>query len=106
MRNEGDPKRTRTATSARTATVRERITRPSAVSDATTARVLLVEDEAVIARDIESRLRSSGFAVAAVVDTGEEAVAAAGKLSPDLVLMDIRLKGRLDGIEAAGAIRT
>src|SRR5262249_36577983 len=49
---------------------------------------------------------SSGYAVVAVVDTGEEALAAAGKLSPDLVLMDIRLKGRLDGIEAAGAIRT
>src|SRR5437660_2646136 len=68
-------------------------------------RVLVVEDEGLIARDIESRLRQSGYAVSAV-DTGEGAVDAARMLSPDVILMDIRLNGRMDGIEAAEAIRT
>ena len=69
-------------------------------------RVMVVEDEALIAHDIAVRLRKAGFEVPAVVDTGERAVALAGELLPDLVLMDIRLKGRMDGIEAAERLRS
>jgi CheY-like chemotaxis protein len=68
-------------------------------------RVMVVEDEALIAHDIVMRLSAAGFEVPAVVDTGERAVTMAGELTPDLILMDIRLKGTMDGIEAASQIR-
>ena len=69
------------------------------------SRILVVEDEALIAHEIETRLRAAGLEVPGVTDTGEDAVELAGKVRPDLVLMDIRLKGRMDGIEAAENIR-
>src|ERR1019366_9693978 len=69
------------------------------------SRILVVEDEALIAHEIETRLRAAGLEVPGVTDTGEDAVELAGKVRPDLVLMDIRLKGRMDGIEAAESIR-
>lgn len=65
--------------------------------------VLLVEDEGLIARDIAQRLEALGHRVSAIVCTGEEAIEAAA--SADLVLMDIRLDGPIDGIEAAQTIR-
>lgn len=67
-------------------------------------KILVVEDEAIIAMDIQSILRKIGFADSEVVFSGEESLekVAAGK--PHLVLMDIRLKGRMDGIEAANQI--
>ena len=68
-------------------------------------RVLVVEDEAIPARAAAVMLGHIGCDVAAIVDTGEEAVEAACRERPDLVLMDIRLKGAMDGIEAAGLIR-
>jgi len=67
-------------------------------------KILIVEDEAVTARDIAGTLGQSGYEVAGIVDTGEEAVEKALSLSPDLILMDIKLRGRLSGIEAAGLI--
>ena len=67
-------------------------------------RILVVEDEFITAADIENRLGEMGCEVAATVDTGEAAVAKAGELAPDLVLMDITLAGRMTGIEAAGEI--
>ncbi len=70
-----------------------------------TARILVVEDEAIVAMDIQERLETAGYTVVAVVDSGEEAVAAADGLRPDLVLMDIHLKGAADGIAAAEEIR-
>ncbi|MBM4248146.1 MAG: PAS domain S-box protein [Euryarchaeota archaeon] len=69
------------------------------------ARILVVEDEAIVARDIGSRVVALGYQVAGVAHTAADAVARAGELRPDLVLMDIRLGGRTDGIEAACAIR-
>src|ERR1700758_4812661 len=69
-------------------------------------KILVVEDESVIARYIESRLRSLGYGVCAVVPSGEEAVQKAGEMHPDLVLMDIVLRGNMNGIEAAGQIRS
>jgi PAS domain S-box-containing protein len=71
----------------------------------TGARILVVEDEKIIARGIEKRLRVLGYEVVGLVPTGEEAVLKAADLRPDLVLMDINLGGRLDGVEAARLIR-
>ena len=66
-------------------------------------KVLLVEDEGLIARDIAQRLEALGHQVAAIVGTGEEAVEMAA--GTDVVLMDIRLDGPMDGIQAAHTIR-
>jgi diguanylate cyclase (GGDEF)-like protein/PAS domain S-box-containing protein len=69
------------------------------------ARILVVEDESIVAADIQDRLESLGYEVPATVASGEKAVEQAGALRPDLVLMDIQLKGRMDGVEAADQIR-
>ncbi|WP_243439111.1 HD domain-containing phosphohydrolase [Fundidesulfovibrio soli] len=68
-------------------------------------RILVVEDEAIVALDIRNRLTHLGYQVVAMVSTGEEAVARSGDMRPDLVLMDIMLPGGMDGIEAATLIR-
>jgi len=68
------------------------------------ARVLVVEDENIIARDIAQRLEALGHEVVGTEATGAGAVAAAGRSAPDIVLMDIVLDGPMDGIEAAGLI--
>ena len=69
------------------------------------AQILLVEDESIVALDIQGRLEDSGYGIVGTVMTGEAAIELAGNLSPDLILMDIQLKGKLDGIEAAEIIR-
>jgi DNA-binding response OmpR family regulator len=69
------------------------------------ARILVVEDESIVAMDIRHILTASGFEVVACVASGEEAVARAGELRPDLALMDIRLQGEMNGIDAARRIR-
>jgi len=68
-------------------------------------RILIVEDEGLIARDIEDMVRHAGYEISAVVGTGEEAVEKAETSHPDLVLMDIILGGEMDGVEAAEKIR-
>jgi len=68
-------------------------------------RVLIVEDELILARDTAYMLQDLGCIVVGIAVTAEDAVAKAGTFHPDLVLMDIRLKGRRDGIEAAAEIR-
>lgn len=68
-------------------------------------KILVVEDERVVARDIEKRLKKLGYVVSASVASGEAALEKVAECRPDLVLMDIRLKGQLDGIEAAEQIR-
>ncbi|MCZ7641125.1 MAG: PAS domain S-box protein [Verrucomicrobia bacterium] len=70
-----------------------------------TPRILIVEDEAIVALDIRRQLTALGYEPLATTARGEEAVALAGQLQPDLVLMDIHLAGQLDGIAAAQAIR-
>lgn len=67
-------------------------------------RILVVEDERIVALDITSTLRRLGYHVAESVPSGEAAVEAARKTDPDLVLMDIRLAGRMDGVSAAETI--
>jgi PAS domain S-box-containing protein len=69
-------------------------------------RILIVEDETIVAMDIERGLRALGYEVAGVTGSGEEAVRLAGVHRPDVALMDIRLHGRMDGIEAGRIIRT
>jgi PAS domain S-box-containing protein len=69
------------------------------------ARILIVEDEAISALALARSLQSMGHAVTAIVDTAEDAIERAGTDRPDIMLMDIRLKGILDGISAADTIR-
>ncbi|MBI5952255.1 MAG: EAL domain-containing protein [Chloroflexi bacterium] len=69
------------------------------------ARVLIVEDESIIALDIRNSLEGLGYQVAGQADRGEDAIKKAGELRPNLILMDIKLKGEMDGIETAGQIR-
>lgn len=69
-------------------------------------RVLLVEDEVLTARVVEKMLKTLGYEVCAVASDGDDAVEKAGEKKPDLVLMDIVLKGKTDGIAAADEIRT
>ena len=71
-----------------------------------TSKILVVEDEGITALDIQARLKSLGYTVSAAVSSGEEAIASVQTLRPDLVLMDIVLKGPLDGVQAAGKIRS
>jgi chemotaxis response regulator CheB len=68
------------------------------------AKVLIVEDEAIVALNLERSLMARGYVVSAVVDSGEAALAAVRADPPDVVLMDIGLPGALDGTAAAGAI--
>lgn len=68
-------------------------------------RVLIVEDEAIVAMDIEQRLEQMGYEPVGRASTGLEAIALARKVQPDVVLMDIRLQGDMDGITAASEIR-
>ena len=70
-----------------------------------TAQILVVEDENIIAKDIQNSLKSLGYAVPAVASSGKEAIKKAAEMRPDLALMDIVLKGDMDGIQAAGHMR-
>lgn len=70
-----------------------------------TTRVLIVEDEVLVAEDIKESLIDLGYCVTAAVETGEEAVIRAKADQPHVVLMDIILRGKMDGIEAAKKIR-
>jgi PAS domain S-box-containing protein len=67
-------------------------------------RLILVEDKSIIAADIQSRLRGTGYDIVGIAATGEDAIAQAGELRPDVVLTDIVLKGEMDGIDAAQQI--
>lgn len=71
----------------------------------TKARILIVEDEGIVRMDIQQRLLALGYEVVDSASTGEAAIDKAGALQPDLVLMDIKLKGEMDGIQAASIIR-
>ncbi len=70
----------------------------------TSGRILVCEDEGIIALDLQSLLNDLGYDVPAVVSSGEEAIVKAEEVRPDLVLMDIMLNGELDGTEAAEQI--
>jgi CheY-like chemotaxis protein len=69
------------------------------------ARILVVEDEGIVSIDLRNILNRLGYQVAGTAFTGEEAILKARECSPDLILMDIGLKGQIDGITAAQIIR-
>jgi CheY-like chemotaxis protein len=64
-----------------------------------------VEDERIVARDLQQRLTSQGFCVPAIASSGEEALQKAAAVMPQLILMDVHLSGSMDGIEAARLIK-
>ncbi len=69
-------------------------------------KILLVEDEFLIAMTLENELTGAGYKVIASVTSGEKAVEIAKQQKPDIVLMDIRLAGKIDGMEAAEQIQS
>ncbi|MCO5382421.1 MAG: response regulator [Methanosarcina barkeri] len=71
----------------------------------TEGRILIVEDEHIVAMGIKKMLKSLGYTVTGVASSGEDAISKAESTFPDVVLMDIMLKGDLDGVEAAREIR-
>jgi CheY-like chemotaxis protein len=71
----------------------------------TGARILIVEDERIVAIDLQRRLTRLGYSVIALAASGTEAIQKALVLLPDVVLMDIRLQGDMDGVEAAQQIQ-
>jgi CheY-like chemotaxis protein len=68
-------------------------------------RILVVENERIVAQDLRRRLHRMGYTVCAIAASGQEAIAYAAQMRPDLVLMDIVLHGPMDGVEAAAQIR-
>lgn len=70
-----------------------------------TVKILVVEDESIVAMDIKHRLESLDYHVSDIASSGEEAVEKVDKTNPDLILMDIVLKGEMDGIDAAQLIK-
>ena len=69
-----------------------------------TARILIVEDERIIAADLRRHVTRLGYEVVGTAGSGRAAIAQAQTLHPDLVLMDIGLPGGMSGLEAAGSI--
>lgn len=70
------------------------------------AKILVVEDELIVAQNIENQLRKLGYDVPGTAHTGLQAIALAHQFKPDLVLMDIKLSGPMDGIDTANKIRS
>jgi CheY-like chemotaxis protein len=68
-------------------------------------KILVVEDESIIALNIKKKLKSFGYAVPAIASTGEEAIKMTEITFPDLILMDVMLKGGMDGVQAIEEIR-
>jgi len=68
-------------------------------------KILIVEDEKDTSDAMKSMLEKKGYTVSGIARSGEEAIELAGSTNPDLILMDIRLEGAMDGLEAGGKIR-
>ncbi len=66
----------------------------------TAKKILIAEDENIIALDIKKRISELGYIVPIIVNSGEMAIEAAGSILPDLILMDVTMKGELNGIDA------
>ena len=69
-------------------------------------RVMIVEDELITARAMQITLKAMGYEPCAMASTGDDAINRAETEKPDIILMDINLKGEMDGIEAARQIKT
>jgi PAS domain S-box-containing protein len=68
------------------------------------ARLLIAEDELIVAEDMAASLSGRGYEILGMVSTAEAAITEAERTDPDLILMDVRLKGKMDGIEASARI--
>jgi two-component system, response regulator PdtaR len=68
--------------------------------------ILIVEDELIVAESLALDLKRKGYAIAGIVSSGEAAIDAMNRVQPDIILMDIMIKGALDGIETSKAIRS
>lgn len=71
-----------------------------------TSNIFVVEDESIIALDIKNSLRKSGYKVSGMATSATEALKKIAEVRPDLVLMDIQLRGEMDGVETAEQVRT
>ena len=69
-------------------------------------KIMIVEDESIIAEDIRMSLINNGYVVSSVISMGEKAIEKVKEDNPDLILMDIMLAGKMDGIQTAGMIQT
>ncbi len=67
-------------------------------------RILIIEDEQITAQLIKKMLENLGYTIAGIIASGEEALASVATIRPDLIIMDITLAGKIDGIEAAAYI--
>jgi CheY-like chemotaxis protein len=72
----------------------------------TEGRILVVEDEHIVAMGIKRMLKELGYTVTGIASSGEDAISKAESTFPDVVLMDIMLKGEMDGVEASEKIRS
>ena len=68
--------------------------------------ILIVDDDATLAMELEEYLPTIGYQVMAVASSGSEAIKLARKFKPNLILMDIKMPGKLNGIQAAGIIKS
>jgi DNA-binding NarL/FixJ family response regulator len=69
-------------------------------------KILIVEDEAIVALELEYRLKAMGYFVCGKAPSGDKAISLVKETNPNLVLMDINLRGRMNGIETADIIKT
>jgi DNA-binding NarL/FixJ family response regulator len=69
-------------------------------------KIMIVDDDVITVTELTEALRSSGYEIGSTAESGEEAIKIAKKTRPDVVLMDIVMPGKIDGIEAAKKIRT
>jgi CheY-like chemotaxis protein len=69
------------------------------------SKILIVEDEMIVAKDLKQQLETLGYNIVGIAANGRDALKITGETNPDLILMDIMLKGELDGIETAQTIR-
>lgn len=70
-----------------------------------TCKVLIVEDEAIVAMELKFRLTKLGYSVCGTASSGLKALQLANEHRPDIVLMDVRIKGKMDGIETADILK-
>ena len=69
------------------------------------SKILIVEDESIIAMELQNKLQNEGYEIPSTVSSGKVAIEKALQMKPDLILMDVTLKGKINGIEAAKKIR-
>ena len=79
-------------------------TEPREVSVPASPKILVVEDEAIVAMDLQSQLQEMNYEVCGIADNGEDAISTASATRPNLILMDIVIKGGMDGIETAARV--